>query len=172
MTSEKLISGKQDAFIRKLAEDRELDEELKSRLLATIDDASTPVKMKQASGMIKWLLSQPRKAPEGSEAGAAVPAGRYAIVENGETLCFRVDRPEQGKWAGWVFVRQSPGGLVRHERRDEVLAAIAADVLGAAELYGRSIGQCGVCGKRLRQPKSIARGIGPVCAAKLTRAAR
>lgn len=37
-----------------------------------------------------------------------------------------------------------------------------------AEAFGKLYGVCGICGKTLTDEKSIARGIGPVCAARLS----
>lgn len=44
------------------------------------------------------------------------------------------------------------------------LLKIAADPLEAAVAYGRETGTCACCGRELTDPKSVERGIGPVCA--------
>ena len=44
------------------------------------------------------------------------------------------------------------------------LLKIAADPLEAAVAYGRETGTCACCGRQLTDPKSVERGIGPVCA--------
>ena len=54
-----MMTDAQETFIRSLAEERELDAELKARLLERLDDAESPVEMKQASLMIKWLIELP-----------------------------------------------------------------------------------------------------------------
>ena len=46
------------------------------------------------------------------------------------------------------------------------LQAIAADPLAAAVRYGRLMGSCACCGRTLTDPKSVERGIGPICAGK------
>jgi len=44
------------------------------------------------------------------------------------------------------------------------LKAIAENPLEAAVRYGRLTGSCACCGRELTDPKSVERGIGPVCA--------
>jgi hypothetical protein len=46
------------------------------------------------------------------------------------------------------------------------LVAIAADPRGEAVRYGKRTGTCSCCGAELSNPKSIAAGIGPICATK------
>lgn len=104
---------------------------------------------------------------------AAVPAGRYAI----DTRRYRIEHGT-GRWEGWTFVRdgseygaderygtQRPAETYRGKRVDD-LAAIVADPYTAAARYGQITGTCGVCGRTLEDPESVARGIGPVCLAK------
>jgi hypothetical protein len=104
------------------------------------------------------------------ELEARVPAGRYAVVTPLGTKFYRIDKPVKGSWKGWTFVKvQASDDLypVRSvAQRTQVLEAIAADVLGASQRYGRELGVCGVCGRTLTDPDSRARGIGPVCESK------
>lgn len=101
-----------------------------------------------------------------------VPAGRYAVTgEDGTTDFYRVDRPTEGKWAGYVFVKlQLSDELQRVPLRNTqtILGKIAAaGIQESMERYGREIGHCGHCGRTLTNPESIERGIGPVCAGKM-----
>lgn len=99
-----------------------------------------------------------------------VPAGRYAVEEDGTLKFFRVDRPTEGRWAGRTFLKiQASDDLynVRDpQRKFAILLAIAEDPRAASVRYGRELGKCGVCGKVLTDETSRANGIGPVCAAK------
>lgn len=110
---------------------------------------------------------------------------RYAIPFNGEGefeghLFVRVDKPKEGKWAGYVFVkwvfgdreetigREWPGESYRSLRKyegrfDYPLNELWADPEKAKAKYGQIIGQCGNCGKRLTDEVSRERGIGPDC---------
>ena len=108
-----------------------------------------------------------RKAPAPA---IDVPAGRYAVEIDGRLGFFKVDCPTEGRWAGYVFVKQMASDTeypVRGARRGVVLDAIAADPQAASLRYGREIGACGVCGRTLTDEDSRARGIGPICADKM-----
>jgi len=104
-----------------------------------------------------------------------VPAGRYAVAtEEGATNAlafYKVDRPTDGRWAGYVFVKlivSDDEQRMSKAAGNAILAKIAA--VGAAEAsatYGLEIGKCGVCGRTLTNDESRERGIGPVCAARL-----
>ena len=63
-----------------------------------------------------------------------------------------------------LFV-QSSDELHRVSRNAQatIIAKIAVDPYEAALRYGRTIGQCGVCGRTLTDEDSRALGIGPVC---------
>lgn len=97
-----------------------------------------------------------------------VPAGRYAIEVNGEIKFYKVDRPTQGRWAGWTFVKVQASDefyRVKGAAARSILEQIEQDPIEASKRYGREIGRCGVCNRTLTQPESIAAGIGPICAA-------
>lgn len=65
-----------------------------------------------------------------------------------------------GKIMGGVFMptRSAPDGL------GDDIAEIAKDPRGKAVEHGRLTGRCSCCGRELSDPKSVALGIGPVCA--------
>ena len=105
--------------------------------------------------------------------------GLYA-VPGGTRLKLDIDVVTEGRWAGWVFVRnaaeygdhagerlgtQRPGQMYRG-KATAALAAILADPFEAMAEYGRITGRCGACGRKLEDADSVARGMGPVCAAK------
>jgi hypothetical protein len=115
-----------------------------------------------------WELQAP-VVPAGTP---DVPAGRYAVRNGaGEFEFFKIDKPTEGRWAGRTFVKRQAGDdlidVRDRSRRVGILAAILA--VGAREAsiaYGRELGVCGVCGRTLTVPESIAAGIGPVCAGR------
>jgi hypothetical protein len=47
------------------------------------------------------------------------------------------------------------------------LVAFGDDPIGTMTKYGIETGVCGMCGRRLDDPDSVARGIGPVCLKRL-----
>jgi len=67
-----------------------------------------------------------------------------------------------GKIIGGKFTR-SRECTAEHEAR---IIAVAADPAKAAVAYGKLTSSCSCCGLELTDPDSIARGIGPICAAK------
>ena len=48
----------------------------------------------------------------------------------------------------------------------EIIMGAASDPLSAAIKYGKVSGECSCCGRELTDPRSIERGIGPICATK------
>lgn len=132
-----------------------------------------------ASAWIERLLSRrqefgrkqrEREAIENNEGSfAPIPAGHYAVTGNdGTTDFYRVDRPEHGKWKGFVFVKlQLSEEYVRLPIKTQVAISKKIEEEGpekSSKKYGRELGRCGVCHRTLTNPDSIARGIGPVCA--------
>lgn len=86
--------------------------------------------------------------------------------------------PATGKNPGAIYVKHSDGtylGKVTGSRLFTVasvsgevereIMAVAHDPLNAAIAYGKKYGKCSVCARTLTDEASIARGIGPVCAA-------
>jgi hypothetical protein len=170
-------SAKQVEFVTSLLEKKVVPADAAERLRARV--ASGLLGKQEASQAIDWLLKQPAKpratSPRPSEL-PEVPAGRYAIeVPGGEETdgepvlrFFKVDRPEApSRWAGYTFVKQLAGPEewpVRGQRAKDVLAKIAEAPAEASARYGHEIGECGICGRRLTDAESRARGIGPICA--------
>ncbi len=86
--------------------------------------------------------------------------------------------PATGKNPGAIYVKHSDGtylGKVAGSRLFTVasvsgevereIVGVAHDLLNAAIAYGKKYGKCSVCARTLTDEASIARGIGPVCAA-------
>lgn len=145
---------------------------------------------KGASDGIDRLLAIPKKATPAPAPAAPVttptvdlsnvPAGFYAVPGGDTRLKVRIDRPTEGKWNGYIFVKDGAEygngkryGTVRPgdagAYRGDIPAAmaiIAADPAAASAAYGHLVGRCGVCNRHLEDAKSVERGIGPVCAAK------
>ena len=126
--------------------------------------------------------TEPRVAVDTAPIEAAFEAARKAGVRvplRLDTFVFSA-APANGRNAGGIYVKRADdqtylgkimGG--RFERRLEcspveatAIAEAAADPYNAAIAYGRKYSRCSVCNAALSDPKSVARGIGPVCAAK------
>jgi Family of unknown function (DUF6011) len=104
-----------------------------------------------------------------------VPAANYALrrieTVNGvptekEWHFFRVSRPKSGKWDGWTFLVELHGDIetkITGDMFQGVLSAIARDPKHFAIQFGKRTGICSICGKKLTDPKSVKKGIGPIC---------
>ena len=104
----------------------------------------------------------------------------WVAVPGGDSrLKLRIDRPDTGRHAGRIFVKDAAvyGSGQMYGRQEigatyvgkcgEELKAILADRKAAMEEYGRLVGQCGVCNRPLEDPTSVALGIGPYCLSQL-----
>lgn len=184
---------RQVAFLRKLVSERNAEGDSPEAVtVATIarvlDGEVGPLSRKGASRLIDTILAiRPTTAAprvtrnECDDDGLdlrAIPSGRYAVPGGDTRLKVRIDVVTEGKWAGWVFVKdaaeygqgrkygsQRPGQTYRGEI-EAALRVIAADPREASAAYGRLVGACGVCGRHLEDAESVARGIGPICAGK------
>jgi hypothetical protein len=108
-----------------------------------------------------------------------LPHAYYAVELRGHLKFFRVDKPQEGRWAGRTFVKEQasddlwPVRGIQHT--EEVLRAIAVDYKAAMIAYGQKIGRCAHCHRTLTDDKvngsdglsSLERGIGPVCFSKM-----
>lgn len=101
----------------------------------------------------------------------AVPAGSYALRDaEGVVKFYQVDRPEKGKWAGWVFLSAQASDekwpIKKVDTKREILTRIAEDLRGAMALYGQELGECSKCHRTLTDEESRRIGVGPDCRKK------
>ncbi len=176
------MTPKQSQFIQSLCAERSAVLTADPSILDT--DLNTKA---QASALIERLLKLPRDpkpvaAPDTDALDLrSLPSGRYAVPGGDTRLKVQIDVVEDGKWAGWVFVKdaavygqgtkygcQRPGQGYSGQIED-ALRAIMADPYAAMAAYGRLTSVCGLCGLPLENPASVERGIGPVCATKMSR---
>lgn len=177
-----VATDKQRSYIRSLATKRAVpvagSSTHEAYMIARLEDVEggKTVLMREASEVISWLHTLPltgqAKADPAPKATLPdVPAGRYAVVIDSVTKFFKVDRPTEGKWAGYTFLKiQASDELYPVRDRDtkrQVLELIAQDPKEAMLRYGREIGACGHCGRTLTDEQSRAYGIGPICRGKV-----
>lgn len=166
---------KQLAFAQSLAQQLGLTDKLTAEM-----ERGHGLSKARASALIERLLelrdTAPAK-PTGTATGldlSPLAGGYYAAEVDGVTKFFRIDKPTEGRWAGWMFVKiqasddlhpqgkQAPGRSYTGASI-EYLRVILADEQAAFARYGQAIGRCGVCGRTLTDETSRARGIGPTC---------
>lgn len=105
---------------------------------------------------------------------AVIPTGHYAtksLTGHNDLDFWRVDRPEQGTYAGRTFVKRIVGGKpdmnVSRETKFKALEAILE--IGpeiAAIIYGQQLGRCSRCNRHLTDETSRRLGKGPECRSK------
>ena len=115
----------------------------------------------------KAEASAPGATDEELEA-IVVPAGRYALRgADGVVKFYRLDRPTQGKWAGYTFLKAQASDdlypIRNRAEKERIIAEIGRDVESAERLYGQELGKCSRCGRTLTDETSRAYGIGPDC---------
>lgn len=110
----------------------------------------------------QWVLSTPF---------GDVPPGHYAIdtsdtsAANETTFYFIWVGENENAWA--VFLEHGPDQTkLARNTVNPLFEVIAKNPQRYLEAYGKLIGKCGVCGLRLTNDESRARGIGPICAGK------
>lgn len=158
------------------------------------DDQIMPTSKRDAGNLITDLLKLPklsqfrdptarndeivgyettRSKQNRAEIDLMVPDGYYAL----SVVDFEIESAND-----WVFLKVKNGNYkvfldmevsdeyvpVRaHDRRMMFLKAILSDPAKASLDYGKQTTHCGVCGRKLTNDESRARGIGPQCAAKM-----
>jgi hypothetical protein len=148
--------------VRLIADEREpITHDDFQRLLTKLQ-AAPNAKAGKTAGQIHW--------PSAKE----LPAGRYGIPTAegalNETAFYTVDRPDEGKWAGYVFVHlllsdnEHKLPVPQQKAIARKIAEYGAEKASAA--YGLKFKHCGICGRGLTNDDSRERGIGPKCAAK------
>ncbi len=138
----------------------------------------TPGREGNASAWIGRMIDKERELARAARAtapatpAAEVPAGRYAI-EDGEVKCYSVEIGKEGtRWEGFVFLNRISSDdrfpIKNPAEKARILAAIAADVDGAAVLAALTLRQCRRCGRTLSDTKNpyFSAGLGPDCGGK------
>lgn len=174
-----VATPKQVALIHQLFDEKDLAAETRpawrrrTAELARNANAVRNLDRQAASNLITYLFGLPKfpgfeSAPT---AFAAVPAGHYALEQESGLVFVRVDRPEEGKWAGRVFVSLQHGDEYTTMNREAGFTMLGRimdqGVLECSTRYGREIGRCGVCHRTLTNEESRMAGIGPICREKL-----
>lgn len=171
------MSDKQFDLILSLLSERDLTAETRPKFrartyrLAQNHDEIRELSREKASALITYLFGLPQAS--GAANTPEVPAGRYAVEQNGTVVFLQVDCPNDGKWAGKVFVKLQHGDEFTNMSREAgstMLGRIIEQGVKESMLrYGKLIGHCGApgCGRTLTHPFSRQLGIGPVCMEKM-----
>lgn len=117
------------------------------------------------------LAPAPAPAARRPQVETSVPGGFYAVAALAgvnDLDFYAVDRPTEGRWEGYVFVKHvvggRPGRAVRGAEAQAVLARVeAVGHVAAAMRFGQHFGRCGRCRRSLTDAVSRAVGLGPDC---------
>lgn len=172
-------SPAQVSFVKKLLAERDVsgfNAAYAKRCTEILRGEGEPLTKAGAHTLIEGLLTLPKLGgdTEVQTDTPDVPAGFYAVRGTdpeavNDIQFFTIDKPTEGRWAGYTFVNQVVGQeeiRISRSRQDAAVAAIAKDPKAASILYGHEIGRCGLCNRRLTNQSSREAGIGPVCASK------
>lgn len=137
------------------------------------DESLSLMERVEVHGVINALKVLPRKST-GSNAWT-MPEGRYALQDVDDWLFYQVDKPDKGRWAGYVFVKRLIGAPGHYKQfnvrnaaeRNDILRKIEDDPKQAMVDYGLQSSECGRCHSPLTVKESRERGLGPVCAGKM-----
>lgn len=110
-----------------------------------------------------------------SEQYADIAPAYYAtksITGNNDLDFWKVDKPSEGKWAGYIFVMRVIGGnphkaVSGREKFRALEEILKAGPRSSATLFGQTIGRCWRCGRHLTDETSRSLGIGPECRSKV-----
>jgi hypothetical protein len=103
-----------------------------------------------------------------------IPSGHYAtksLTGNNDFDFWRVDRPLEGKYKGYIFVKRIVGGKpdqnVQRNTKFAALSAILEEGIEPTALrYGQELGRCSRCNRTLTDEVSRQYGKGPECRSK------
>jgi hypothetical protein len=147
-------------------------------------NGSRPLARQAAEKVLAHLEGLPDResseAPRPEPAPAAdldqIPVGYYATPSrtgSNDVDFWKVERPEDGKFEGWTFVKRVLGGgsggqtrltKIRMPEQRSALAAIAGHgVEEARNLYGDKMKRCTNCNRELTDDLSRARRMGKDC---------
>lgn len=148
----RFCSEKQAQFIVRLLSEKEVSQEVRDKI-----GIPARLEVRSASKVIDWLMAQPQQ----TNSDAVTDEGMYL---DGFTI-FKVRR---SKTSGSLYAMRLIGnkfiyeaGVVRNLKASQRMS------LDQAKAYGVQTGTCCVCAAVLSDPKSIAAGIGPVCAKRV-----
>jgi len=170
--SQLMISERQWQFIQRLRSERQVPDEVDVALQHKLDGGRWY--FGEASKVIDTLLKCPYKngfaaVPRGDH-WPTVPEGRYAVLDEGVLKFYKVDRPTEGRWSGYLFLSVYASDerypIKAFDTKKRVMDNIAVNPQLAAQRYGQEIGKCGLCGRTLTDEQSRAFGIGPICRAE------
>lgn len=137
----------------------------------------------QAKGVLNCMAAEGKRTTKAARLTITVdqeiPEGKYDVETIDGTFRLKVrryghttnvyiedDRADYG-WSRVASIRDgilTPGYAANDETNEAILCLASEHAQLFAVAYGKRTGRCGICGRELTDPASIAAGIGPICA--------
>lgn len=161
---------KQFGFIKRLVAERHLNADVEKIVARHRRNAMAgTMTTRDASGLIEVLLAQPKKptqkAADPTPGVYSYAGDQYVRVyfgqKNGRTLAKRIHMEQDG--GDWTVTYEYLGLAARVLTPDTTPERLSLEEVGS---LGITTNHCLMCGRRLDDPESVDRGIGPVCARK------
>jgi hypothetical protein len=132
---------------------------------------AVPITRDVAPYVIGWSVYQ-RKEPRTFKNGRTVGRDQWVAGCSLLDWGWRSNTPAEGitrqELDSWIQARRQEsdqtGYMFWNDWREADIAFVLADVDQAQAQFGKLFGRCGICGKKLTDPDSLIRGIGPDCA--------
>lgn len=154
-------SDRQLEFLASLREQKVLDASQDAILTTALAHG---LNVREASGMIDWLKTLPRKQAQAKPTAVQVTEGMWLIGQE----VIKVQRAVHG--SGNLYGKALDRETGRFEYQPGLTKRLAQHgvrmTLEQAREFGHLYGMCCVCGATLTDEHSIEAGIGPVCATK------
>lgn len=174
------MTTNQEKYIRDLLAGRVMEDSARAKAEEMLEAG---LSKSLASEWINRLKELPRASSQYARIREELPDvadGRYAIqhpeVTEGVLKFYKVKKPTEGRWAGFVFLDAGRGGnhgdlqwtaIKDVSYKKQVLELINQNPREAGERFGREVGACYNCGRSLTDETSRALGIGPDCRGRL-----
>lgn len=128
--------------------------------LATMNAQQVSDAIKVMKLGLEEKAKQAKAAPKPAPATAQAVPGHYVI----DGVHYQI---KQSKLTKFSYVMKNGSYLgAKGPEAEKILAEIVANGQAHAIAYAKVTGKCGICNTKLTDPKSIAAGLGPICAKK------
>lgn len=166
-TTARPATDKQIAFATRLLNERNVAENAFDRFDQFL--AANPT-TRQMSDFIDMIMAFDKKPVVVNNLGTPATEGYYVVQDGEDEADKTFYKVVAAKGTGNLYAKRFSFGGRRWEYAPGVMAILATarrlSVEEAAEA-GRATGVCVICGRELTDQESVARGIGPVCAARV-----
>lgn len=166
MTTDRPSTPNQHEYANQLLIDRMVPDSAREAIEPLIGDLTRT--MQELANAINYLQVWPPKRGAARQARRPAPEGITPGMYRHDGTIYRVVQGRANLYTKRLVIRDHGSASFEFDR-DGIYALTPADRLDAdaAAGLGLTVGVCIVCSAALTDPKSVARGIGPVCAKRV-----